>query len=390
MAQFQRVVFITQLRFSDHHVKSHRIDFLRSRGIDVQIIEIDSLLNWQKDAQSNSGHAETHRPKTYKEFSKLVKQLNNDSIFICLFWYDVRFVRVFRVFTRQKSTYALNLNVTFPKTLIQQNLWLWFKSKLNVENFLLSLFIRMPSWIFGVRPPNYILTGGDKTSTYPKAFREIPRILKLHTFDYDDFLSDQTNNAIKEITAKDSDKPRKYVVFLDQLLPEHPDLIQIYGQTFIAPEMYYEILSEFFDRFEAQHGIEVVIAVHPRDSSRDLKKRFGQRRTYLYRTSELVRDSEGVLLHYSASVSFVVLYKKPCLLLDFSEFRSFPSYLCLDVIGKLLKAQVVDLRAPKIPMLAPIDNEAYESFRNDYIKSKESENFTYWELFFKETANEHL
>jgi hypothetical protein len=379
--KYSRIVFISQIRFSEYLAECYGLIELPNKGVNVEVIEVDGLLKWQQATQAKSVLKDAKRPLTYAELQSLIEQFNNSqTIFICLFWYDWRFARILRLLSKNACQYALNINVTVPKLKMRQNIWLAIKHKLNPVNFLLSLFIRTPCNFFGIKQPNYLLSGGDKCVAYEKAFGNIPRILRLHAFDYDRFL-------VERVNAKQPPEP--YVVFLDQMLVEHPDLLQVFGKDFIDIDLYYSLLDKMFDRFENKFRTKVIIAAHPRQKPELLNKRFGKRTCHLGRTSELVRDSSGVLLHFSAAVSYAILYGKPCLFLDFEEFRQFHNHMRLQLLGELIHSPIVDLRSEEIPPFlekSSATQNAYKQFINDYIKCSGSGDLRYWDLFLKEVS----
>ena len=103
----------------------------------------------------------------------------------------------------------------------------------------------------------------------------------------------------------------KYIVFVDQYYPLHPDYKEWYPNfdwDALAPS-YYRSMNRFFEAVEKEYNCNVVIAAHP--SADYTCNPFNGRKIYQYKTVELVKDSLGVILHSSNSLNFVIYYDKP-------------------------------------------------------------------------------
>ncbi len=151
---------------------------------------------------------------------------------------------------------------------------------------------------------------------------------KLHNFKpYDLSITSNPNTARTEsvvqvnhidferaLLLKDTDKivQEKYIVFIDDYFPKHPDIVTVYGIKPIGIDKYRNELVTFFERVEMKFGVIVVIASHPK--SRYDSEFYKGRRVIKYLTCELVRDSEAIIMHSSAAISFATVYKKPIIL----------------------------------------------------------------------------
>lgn len=102
----------------------------------------------------------------------------------------------------------------------------------------------------------------------------------------------------------------KYFVFCDIFFPYHPDLI-FFEKIRNIPnaDKYHNALNKFFDKIEEKYNIPVVIAAHPKSNYSG--NEFGGRSIIKYQTDNLIKYSEGVIMHLSNSVSFALLNDKP-------------------------------------------------------------------------------
>ncbi|MCY6330063.1 hypothetical protein ACIXCI_15985 [Bacteroides fragilis] len=81
-------------------------------------------------------------------------------------------------------------------------------------------------------------------------------------------------------------------------------------------------MNEFFNRLEQRNGMKVVIAAHPKAIKYKTHDYFNHRTVYWGVTNELVRNAKLVIMHFSTSVSFSVLYNKPVVFVSMPEIKS--------------------------------------------------------------------
>lgn len=114
----------------------------------------------------------------------------------------------------------------------------------------------------------------------------------------------------------------RYVVFVGQFFPYHPDFrISVSSEVSIdgIAQRYFNSLNAFFDAIESKYYCRVVIAEHP--SAKHDNNPFNDRKIIYFKTAELIKDSLGVCMHYSNAISFVALYNKPLVVLGFNTLN---------------------------------------------------------------------
>ena len=118
----------------------------------------------------------------------------------------------------------------------------------------------------------------------------------------------------------------RYVVYLDQYFPLHPDIDEMEPEVHhatLAPGFFLSI-NRFFSEIEKQLDCKVVIAAHPVADYR--KNPFDGREIVYYKSAELVKDSIGVCLHHTASANFIALFDKPFVLLECDTTYQSPRF----------------------------------------------------------------
>ena len=136
----------------------------------------------------------------------------------------------------------------------------------------------------------------------------------------------------------------EYIVYVDQYFLHHPIMpVGNPGVNFKALiKPYYASLNRFFDIIEKKYGANVVIAAHP---VADYKENpFGGREIFYYKTAELVKDSIGVCMHNSCSMSFVVLFNKPICLFFNKQMNTVPEMRDMTIeYSQLFHLPLVDI-----------------------------------------------
>ena len=190
------------------------------------------------------------------------------------------------------------------------------------------------------------------------------RIVSLNHHDFDIFQAKQSV-ALEGVDGR-------YAVFLDIMLPYHPDFKRL-GSGVLDAAIYYEKLNTFFEQLERESGLKVVIAAHPKSA---YKQEFKGREVIKGRTSELVAGSQVVLTHHSVSLFYAILNRKKLVLITMDEFENASAksfalqsiHLLIEVYAELLQCTVVNVDYPAPLELREVNNDLYEKFEKRYIK----------------------
>lgn len=191
----------------------------------------------------------------------------------------------------------------------------------------------------------------------------------------------------KYLRIKDhSEKNEKYIVFIADFYPYHPEIIldNDVNKDDVA-KLYHESLNVFFDRLEDAYDCKVIIAEHP--SAKWDTNPFNNRRIVYYKTAELVRDCFAVCMHASCAFSYVALFNKPVAIITNNALqycRGMRIYIpkIAEAIGRELlnidritsitdvfKFIPIDIRQKFIQTFADADNDLSneELFKKHYV-----------------------
>jgi hypothetical protein len=182
-------------------------------------------------------------------------------------------------------------------------------------------------------------------------------IIESHVPDVEDFVRSQDNNV--------EDLPKKYLVFLDQNIPYHPDL-KLLNSRYSEPSTYFSRIGHFFEMLE-NLGFEVIIALHPRAEGSD---DFGNRKCYKYRTASLVANSSGVISHFSNSINFAVLNNKPIIFIADAELLEMNFQI--EILSSWLNKPVFRLEKKIDPSFVQsqlaLVSDGYKAYEKNFIK----------------------
>lgn len=169
---------------------------------------------------------------------------------------------------------------------------------------LTSLLARVPPRWMGVRQADYIVYGSAQADCPTRLVGPKTRRIFAHTWDYE-LLLEHMAEPFEE---------KEQAVFLDQYIPFHPDAIAV-GAKQVDPRRYYGNLNQLFERIERHHGLDVVIAAHPRADYSDKPWAFPGRRIVTGETTRMIAESRLVLAHYSLALHQAAALGKPIMLL---------------------------------------------------------------------------
>jgi len=221
--------------------------------------------------------------------------------------------------------------------------------------------------------PDYALLAGSASAALLGAQT---RPIWAHSLDYDIHMG-----------MRGQPRPgQSYAVYADEDLAFHSDLVALHIKPMVTPEKFYPALTGFFDRFEKQTGLKVVIAAHPR-SRWDLRRSLlGGREAVYGKTAELMSGASLVFSHASTSIGFAVLSEVPLVLLTSDELNNSFYRDEIAVRHKFFGVRLINIdhvepRDFDLEALQHLHKTEYCEYREKYIKTAGSPELPSWEIF---------
>lgn len=379
MGNTKNIIILIETPLNKRDYNRFGIDILMQNGFDVQVWDLTPFICPEDSMTALNDPVEPNICKRFTkidDFSAEFSLLDPSSLIINLIVYRLRVLSVYRILSKSKLEYCVTMNNALPATAHKKPSLLYRINNSNLKQKLNYIFSKLPFQWFGVRPASLILLGGEKSLTSnPYPIDENTKKLWIHAFDYDLYLKD-----IKTHNEEDSGM----AVFLDQYLPFHPDFIRS-GSSFPATsEVYYPLLSTFFENMELETGISTVIAAHPRSRYEDHPTFFGKWSIIKGKTIELVHSSKVVLIHNSTAINFAVMFRKPMIFLTTEQLNEGWMGLDIESMASKVGKKPINLNetlAIEWNKQIAIDETAYSKYETDYIKRSNTPKLPFWQIF---------
>lgn len=397
---FKKIIYFIISPFCKRDYDRFGIDIIKNNGFEVEVWDLTPVIDREVYKTIKVPDPINYKQincKLFLDKSELyreIKKISKDSLVITIFGIDYKTYSLYKELSRSGIPYALFHANTIPlygKTvsgyaLSSRGGLILFLNKIkhaNLSKFKKYIFSRIPKCILKIKPPAFILAGGSQTiANYKPPIGKNTKIIWGHTLDYDLYLEDLQNPSTNEY------KMKKYAVFIDGYWPFYPDYVRMNVKPPVTPENYYPLLCDFFSNIEKERGYEVIIAAHPRSNYEERPDYFEGRKTIRGKTRDLIRDSELVLMHYSTSLNFAVLYEKPVIFFTTNEMEKF------NIDANYIRAYSSEINKKFINISRDyeidwgeelrIDEKSYADYKEKYIKRRNTEDKFFWQIVVDE------
>lgn len=289
--------------------------------------------------------------KSLKDLNQRIKQLSLDTLLITNIHENPENFRFYKtIASRFKTIVTINFFADNSEELPQSRLMKLirkFNPRHAREIFYWKLYRKMFQKI--------LISCSPSTEPY-----------RINHPDYESFIRVQGNTSDDMISLK------PMIVYIDNYFPFHPEIKK--REPSFQPEKvahdFYQSLNRFFSLVEEKYHCQIVIAAHP---SADFEKNpFNGRKIIFNKTDVLVKESMGVLMHTSNSLSYVYLNNVPVAFLTNAAYEEakLESHR-LKTLSEINHIRIVDTDQYKTindDVLTPLDPElrtAYMKYQTD-------------------------
>jgi hypothetical protein len=370
----KNIFFIHRFHFNKCYYNSDNFDRLKAKGYNVKYIDLVGLLKSSKieDTCPSDLKEEVIYIKTKAEFCDFLAKYREDSILATCVGLQVNSAWFYRIISQADIPYVfLDVNF-FPK--------------LSSKNRMKSVSTRIVRY-FEKISPIYLLTKLVRSIDYYYTLTQLrsalavlhvktpirKRILKI-TNENTLFVRTTSNDWQTACDASDlAEISQKYLVFIDQYIPYHPDFVSRGIDLKFTPEEYYQELNAALKKISLKTGLQVIIAAHPR------RVEMGDYDFPMIsnKTASLVKNSDLVIAHYSTAVNFAAVYGKPLVFFS-SELlnRSYIGTYIADMSYTFGKEPLLissdSFEKCHVEDLLHVDKDLYKKFIQENLAPSES------------------
>jgi hypothetical protein len=235
----------------------------------------------------------------------LLPDLNN-TLFISIMTFEGRITNLFLLLSKYDCTISVfgrNMFPSYAKTMSLINI---FKkaSLSNLVSFFKSRYLHLLKKTGRIKSYDIVFLGGSEgwKGIGKYSYEEIEKsiLVKVNSDDYDRYLENKHELSILK---------HRYILFLDEYLPLHPDT-QLFNIHNVKPEDYYPQLNLFFDHIEKLYNLPVVIAAHPKAELYKKTNFFNGRKVLFNASAVLTKFSSLVIAHDSTSINLPISFRK--------------------------------------------------------------------------------
>ncbi len=365
-------VYFVQMPLSLRDYKRYRLAEIASKGIKISVLDVADIcmtgIDHKRDHYGDFKDIDITVLAENRDLARALPLLDSADLIICHVGsghiYPENFF-VMRLISKCAAPYLIfnndmaplsNLDVLKPS----------FLARLGKARLFSSFLNRIPLLALGVKPAGYVVHGGEKSLRPLRLVTAETKVFWAHSNDYELYLDEM--NTPDEITDT--------AVFIDQNFGFH-DGAKASGFTQAAdPDYFYPRLRGLFERIEAELGLRVVIAAHPRADYSKMPGLFGGREIQTGNTIKLLHASKLAICSYSTAAGMAVLFRKPLFIYTLKTISNLsyahnPPAALARAVGTLAH----DLDAPdEVDLTAAldIDRKAYEDFETSYIRTSRS------------------
>ena len=382
--EINRVIILVGTTFNARDYKRFGVDILLKNGFDVHVIDFSPLLH-PKFYETVEIHDVVEYPnhryvRSISDVNNELKNFTRNSLIISLLPFGPNVYKVFRLISKYSIPYAILAfqPVVFEACFKNEDLSILEKitrkiSKFRLSNFQHYLLAYLPISLLGLKPAKYAFCALSKSNIRFKLVGKSTEVVMIHTLDYDNYLDSISSPAENTNT----------IVFLDQNLPLHSDELLHPTNNRPTPDEYFPEMCSAFDRIERIFNAKIIICCHPRSNRSQLTDYYNGREVVIGETNETVRGCKFCIAHYSGSISYAVLYRKPIIFITTDSLKKSMLGYKTTEYASCFNKRVINISKDfflDVKKDLYLDEDIYQKYMNDFIKSNNSCNGKFWDV----------
>ena len=263
------------------------------------------------------------------------------------------------------NNYAKDINffyITLIKEIFSLNfIYLYKKLISRISNFINKIIFKLKIKLIYFKAADFHYCRAKKYFIENKNHFLISKKTKIiwgHHKDYEFFIKKKKTKL---------DNQDKKILFIDQNVPYHSDLIALEAAD-INPKDYYISINRFLEKILNKLKIKVHVCCHPRANIKKIKKFFPNISLSKGDTIKHIKNAKCLLVHDSTALNLGVLYSKPIIYIYNNALK----------LSKWRHVKAVKSEAKKLKKNSYNIDEDEKIFFKNFQKETKVNNLNYW------------
>ncbi|WP_314336857.1 hypothetical protein [Capnocytophaga leadbetteri] len=318
---------------------------------------------------------------SFSELERVIAGFSKDTLFVSRLTFTDIVVRLFRLFKKYNCQLVALTRGAFPSMPVTDKMIDKLRQPSQYFSYLKKVGTILLKKVGYIQKYKYVFNCGTSLGNIGLGWKYDvvqAKIISVNTCDFE---------RIRD--TKEVPLAYKYIVFLDEYFPFHPDF-KMFGKCFVDEKIYYGHLNALFKKIEAAYQLPVVIAAHPKAELYKTHNYYEGREVLFGKTAELVKNSLCVLAHYSTSIGYAIATEKPLVFLNALLYKQniHRIYQFINFLGQYLNTKVLTFDDAEVSFSIPIvDKGRYERYKYSFLTNKETEELNSGDIFVKEIIN---
>ena len=374
----KNLIIMVYSPFTQRDYKRYGIDIIKNNGYNAIIIDISPII--AKNVFYNNNFPDLLCIENYipifskKDLEKFFFNHKHNTIIFSTLTFQIKTFFIYKLITKYNIPYCTTGLTSIPTPVLKINFFRKIKLNLfSLNRVLNKLFLKIPFKYLRINSATFIDIICDKANYHRPEHSKDTIIIRSHSSDYD--LYKESISSSEQVVNTNK------IVFLDNFLPYHPDSLHTGEKNPVSPKSYHFALNSFFSKIEEITNLEIVIAAHPKSNYSENFNPFNNRTIIRNQTPQLVRDSKFVILNFSTSINFAILFKKPLLFFTTNELEINPYYSKqIRLFVDYFDCNLFNIDNSTDFKIQKPEFNKYNNYIHEYIKSSNSPELHTWQI----------
>ena len=305
--KFKKYICVRYHHLTQKSYKEYYLEEAQNAGIIVEYWDTTFLFFTDDYGQEDSSYlAKTRKISTFSELEQAIQEQDiKNTLFVTTSTFEYKVRKLHLLFARHNCIVAGFGRNMYPVANSKPLKRLKRITPRRIFNYLLNRYLDIEVKFDKIKTFDIVFLAGEKgwqaLGRISECKLEKMDVIRINSCDYDTCIENQNDQCLFA---------HNYILYLDQYLPLHPDMLMVERCT-IPEDLYYHSLNDYFSKLEKKMGMPVVIAAHPKALKYKEKNYFDGRLVLFDQTQQLSKYATVVLAHNSVSINYPIIYGIP-------------------------------------------------------------------------------